>query len=160
MVLGFGISLYANQSISSGSTPKPSNATPEASQQDTMNKLTPIIFSGMFLFFPLPSGVMLYMLIANIFQTLQAFIVAKEPLPENLQKLVAVSANSAPAAKSNPKADGKETASGKPESGKTQSDAKTKSATVVDDKDKDSNTPTKSALPFEPNSSKKKKKGS
>lgn len=160
MVLGFGISLYANQSISSGSTPKPSNATPEASQQDTMNKLTPIIFSGMFLFFPLPSGVMLYMLIANIFQTLQAFIVAKEPLPENLQKLVAVSANAAPAPKANPKADGKAIASSKSESSKTQSDAKTKSATVVDDKDKDSNTPTKSAIPFEPNSSKKKKKGS
>ncbi len=160
MVLGFGISLYANQSISSGSTPKPNNATPEASQQDTMNKLTPIIFSGMFLFFPLPSGVMLYMLIANIFQTLQAFIVAKEPLPENLQKLVAVSANATPTPKSNPKGDGKAIASSKSESSKLPSDAKTKSATVVDDKDKDSSTPTKSAIPFEPNSSKKKKKGS
>jgi YidC/Oxa1 family membrane protein insertase len=148
MVLGFGISLYANQNISSGSTPKPSNATPEASQQDTMNKLTPIIFSGMFLFFPLPSGVMLYMLIANIFQTLQAFIVAKEPLPENLQKLVAISANSAPAAKTSSKSEPTKTV-----------DAKTK--VVVDDKDKDPKSPTKSALPFEPNSSnKKKKKGS
>ena len=150
MVLGFGISLYANQNISSASTPKPSNATPEASQQDTMNKLTPIIFSGMFLFFPLPSGVMLYMLIANIFQTLQAFIVAKEPLPENLQKLVAVSANSAPSAKT----DGKISVSSKSET-KTV-DAKTK--VVVDDKDKDAKSPTKSALPFEPNSSNKKKK--
>ena len=141
MVLGFGLSLYANQSISSGSNPKVGNATPEASQQDTMNKLTPIIFSGMFLFFPLPSGVMLYMLIANIFQTLQAFIVAKEPLPENLQKLVSVSASAT-------------------SSTKTTSDVKTKSAAIVDDKDTDSKNPTKSALPFEPNSSKKKKKGS
>jgi YidC/Oxa1 family membrane protein insertase len=154
MVLGFGISLYANQNISSGSTPKPSNATPEASQQDTMNKLTPIIFSGMFLFFPLPSGVMLYMLIANIFQTLQAFIVAKEPLPENLQKLVAISANSAPSAKASSKSDGKTSVSSKSET-KTV-DAKTK--VVVDDKDKDAKSPTKSALPFEPNSSNKKKK--
>jgi YidC/Oxa1 family membrane protein insertase len=154
MVMGFGISLYANQNISSGSTPKPSNATPEASQQDTMNKLTPIIFSGMFLFFPLPSGVMLYMLIANIFQTLQAFIVAKEPLPENLQKLVAVAANSAPVAKTSSKTDGKASVSSKSET-KTV-DAKTK--VVVDDKDKDAKSPTKSALPFEPNSSNKKKK--
>ncbi len=155
MVLGFGISLYANQNISSASTPKPSNATPEASQQDTMNKLTPIIFSGMFLFFPLPSGVMLYMLIANIFQTLQAFIVAKEPLPENLQKLVAISANFAPSAKASSKTtDGKASVSSKSET-KTV-DAKTK--VVVDDKDKDAKSPTKSALPFEPNSSNKKKK--
>ena len=143
MVLGFGISLYANQSISSSSTPKTSNATTESSQQDTMNKLTPVIFSGMFLFFPLPSGVMLYMLIANIFQTLQAFIVAKEPLPDNLQKLVAVSANSI--------------ASSKVDSAKIPFEAKDNKATVVDDKD--GNPPTKSALPFEPNSSKKKKKG-
>jgi YidC/Oxa1 family membrane protein insertase len=142
MVLGFGISLYVNQNISSGSTPKPSNPAPEASQQDTMNKLTPIIFSGMFLFFPLPSGVMLYMLIANIFQTLQAFIVAKEPLPENLQKFVTASASAADANTS------------------VKSDAKTKTTTVVEDKDRDGNSPTKSALPFEPNSSKKKKKGS
>ncbi|TYQ31873.1 membrane protein insertase YidC [Pseudanabaena sp. UWO310] len=158
MVLGFGVSLYANQSISSGSTPKMANATPESSQQETMNKLTPIIFSGMFLFFPLPSGVMLYMLIANIFQTLQAFIVAKEPLPENLQKLVAVSASSGGASS---KAEGKAIASSKAETSKIPFDAKAK-ATLVDDKDKDSKSPTKSAIPFEPNSSnsKKKKKGS
>ena len=28
------------------------------------------------------------MLIANIFQTVQAFILSREPLPENLQKIV------------------------------------------------------------------------
>ncbi len=157
MVFGFGLSLYANQSISGGSTPKSGETTPEASQQDTMNKLTPIIFSGMFLFFPLPSGVMLYMLIANIFQTLQAFIVAKEPLPENLQKLVTVSAiaGNAGATKS-AKAD-KITA--KKDTAKAPADTKANVKTnVVDEQDKDSASPTKSALPFEPNSSKKKKK--
>lgn len=30
----------------------------------------------------------MYMVIANIFQTLQTFILMREPLPENLQKLV------------------------------------------------------------------------
>ncbi len=154
MVLGFGVSLYANQAISSGSNPKSGTSTPESSQQDTMNKLTPIIFSGMFLFFPLPSGVMLYMLIANVFQTLQAFIVAKEPLPENLQKLVTVSA-SASSSKTN---DAKSISASKSESSKIPFDAKANSTTVVDDKSKDSKNPTKSAIPFEPNSSKKKKK--
>ncbi|HBC43796.1 MAG TPA: membrane protein insertase YidC [Pseudanabaena sp.] len=156
MVLGFGISLYANQAISSGSTPKNDNPSPETAQQDTMNKLTPIIFSGMFLFFPLPSGVMLYMLIANIFQTLQAFIVAKEPLPENLQKLVTVSASAAPASKA--KTESKVITPSKAESSKIPFDAKTKKATVVDDQDKGSKSPTKSALPFEPNSNSSKKK--
>lgn len=82
MVLFFGISLYINQLLSgqgsSGDNP----------QQAAVNRFTPIIFSGMFLFFPLPAGVLMYMVIANIFQTLQTYILSREPLPENLQKLV------------------------------------------------------------------------
>jgi YidC/Oxa1 family membrane protein insertase len=53
-----------------------------------MNKLLPVVFSGMFIFIPLPAGVLLYMLIANVFQTAQSFILSREPLPENLQKIV------------------------------------------------------------------------
>lgn len=83
MILGFGISLYINQTLS-GQAQGP-NDNP---QQATVNKLTPVIFSGMFLFFPLPAGVLMYMLIANIFQTVQAFILSREPLPDNLQKIV------------------------------------------------------------------------
>lgn len=85
MVLFFGLSLYLNQ-ILSGSGAK--SASSENSQQETVNKITPVIFSAMFLFFPLPAGVLMYMVIANIFQTAQTFILSREPLPENLQKLV------------------------------------------------------------------------
>ncbi|NEP06257.1 MAG: membrane protein insertase YidC, partial [Okeania sp. SIO4D6] len=84
MVIGFGVSIYASQTIS-GKGPGANNANPN---QDSINKITPFLFSGIFLFTPLPAGVLLYMLIANIFQTVQAFILSKEPLPENLQKLV------------------------------------------------------------------------
>ncbi|MCS6959628.1 MAG: membrane protein insertase YidC [Pseudanabaenaceae cyanobacterium SKYGB_i_bin29] len=84
MVIGFGLSLYINQMITGGTQQ-------EDDSQQTANRLTPIIFSGMFLFFPLPAGVLLYMLVANIFQTFQSYLVSREPLPENLQKLVAVS---------------------------------------------------------------------
>jgi YidC/Oxa1 family membrane protein insertase len=81
MVIFFGVSLYINQILSGqGSSGNP--------QQETVNKITPVLFSGMFLFFPLPAGVLMYMVIANIFQTAQTFILSREPLPENLQKLV------------------------------------------------------------------------
>jgi YidC/Oxa1 family membrane protein insertase len=83
MILGFGASLYLNQVLSGQGS-----ATSDNSQQAAVNKFTPLIFSGMFLFFPLPAGVLMYMLIANIFQTLQTFILSREPLPENLQKIV------------------------------------------------------------------------
>jgi YidC/Oxa1 family membrane protein insertase len=82
LILGFGVSLYINQLL----TGQGSDNTP--SQQQAVNKFMPVIFSGMFIFIPLPSGVLLYMLIANIFQTIQSFILSKEPLPENLQKIV------------------------------------------------------------------------
>ncbi|HEY9659137.1 MAG TPA: membrane protein insertase YidC [Allocoleopsis sp.] len=83
MVLFFGVSLYINQ-ILSGQGQGPSTNP----QQAAVNRFTPIIFSGMFLFFPLPAGVLMYMVIANVFQTAQAYILSREPLPENLQKLV------------------------------------------------------------------------
>jgi YidC/Oxa1 family membrane protein insertase len=84
LILGFGVSLYINQLLSGQGAD-----TSAPSQQQAVNKFLPVIFSGMFIFIPLPSGVLLYMLIANIFQTAQSFILSKEPLPENLQKIVA-----------------------------------------------------------------------
>ena len=81
LVGGFGVTLFLSQLLSGMGMP----ANP---QQSTANKITPVMITGMFLFFPLPAGVLLYMLIANIFQGLQTFILAKEPLPDNLQKIL------------------------------------------------------------------------
>ncbi|MDF5711795.1 MAG: membrane protein insertase YidC [Nostoc sp. S4] len=83
MIVFFGISLYVSQMLSG------QNSSGGNPQQDTVNKITPVIFSGMFLFFPLPAGVLMYMVIGNIFQTLQTYILSREPLPEELQKIVA-----------------------------------------------------------------------
>ncbi|AUT03323.1 membrane protein insertase YidC [Nostoc sp. CENA543] len=82
MIIFFGISLYVSQMLSG------QNSSGGNPQQDTVNKVTPVIFSGMFLFFPLPAGVLMYMVIGNIFQTLQTYILSREPLPEELQKIV------------------------------------------------------------------------
>jgi YidC/Oxa1 family membrane protein insertase len=82
MIIFFGVSIYINQLLS-GSGGASSNPNSE-----TVNKITPVLFSGMFLFFPLPAGVLMYMVLANIFQTAQTFILSREPLPEDIQKLV------------------------------------------------------------------------
>lgn len=82
MVLMFGVTLYASQLLSG------QNSNSSNPQQDTINKITPVVFSGMFLFFPLPAGVLMYMVIGNIFQTLQTYILSREPLPEELQRIV------------------------------------------------------------------------
>ncbi|WP_017654145.1 membrane protein insertase YidC [Fortiea contorta] len=82
MIISFGISLYVSQMLSG------QNSSGGNPQQDTVNKITPVIFSGMFLFFPLPAGVLMYMVIGNIFQTAQTYLLSREPLPEELQKIV------------------------------------------------------------------------
>ncbi|MBE9115093.1 membrane protein insertase YidC [Lusitaniella coriacea LEGE 07157] len=86
MVIFFGLSTYVSQNLTNKSPTKNSDAN--AQQQQMISKFTPILFSGMFLFFPLPAGVLMYIVVANIFQTVQTFFLMKEPLPENLQKLV------------------------------------------------------------------------
>jgi YidC/Oxa1 family membrane protein insertase len=61
---------------------------PANPQQSTANKITPVMITAMFLFFPLPAGVLLYMVVANIFQALQTWILSREALPENLQEIL------------------------------------------------------------------------
>jgi len=81
LVGAFGLTLLLSQVLSGQGMP----ANP---QQSTANKITPIMITGMFLFFPLPAGVLLYMVVANIFQAFQTFLLNKEALPENLQKIL------------------------------------------------------------------------
>ena len=81
LVGAFGLSLFASQLLSGMGMP----ANP---QQATANKITPVMITGMFLFFPLPAGVLLYMVIANIFQALQTFLLTRETLPDNLQAIL------------------------------------------------------------------------
>ncbi|NEO39444.1 MAG: membrane protein insertase YidC [Moorea sp. SIOASIH] len=84
MILFFGISLYVNQLLSGSGA----GSGQAGDQQKAVNQITPVLFSGMFLFFPLPAGVLMYIVVANIFQTIQTFILSREPLPENLQEIV------------------------------------------------------------------------
>jgi YidC/Oxa1 family membrane protein insertase len=90
MIVFFGLSLYVSQNLSTNASA--SSAVGEAAEkeqaQQAVNKFTPIIFSGMFLFFPLPAGVLMYMAIGNVFQLGQTYLVNREPLPPELQKLV------------------------------------------------------------------------
>ena len=81
LVAAFGASLFVSQILSGMGMP----ANP---QQATANKITPVMITAMFLFFPLPAGVLLYMVVANIFQAVQTFLLSRESLPDNLQQIL------------------------------------------------------------------------
>ncbi|MFQ6537577.1 MULTISPECIES: membrane protein insertase YidC [Aphanothece] len=81
LVAAFGASLFISQILSGlGMPPNP--------QQSTANKITPVMITAMFLFFPLPAGVLLYMVVANVFQALQTYLLTREALPDNLQAIL------------------------------------------------------------------------
>ncbi|MEB3307662.1 MAG: membrane protein insertase YidC [Cyanobacteriota bacterium] len=81
LVAAFGATLFVSQILSGiGMPPNP--------QQSTANKITPVMITAMFLFFPLPAGVLLYMVVANVFQALQTFLLSREALPDNLQQIL------------------------------------------------------------------------
>ena len=88
MVLFFGISIYINQQMTGGGNSNANSDDPAAQQQQTISKITPVLFSGMFLFFPLPAGVLMYIVVANLFQMGQTWFLMREDLPENIQKIV------------------------------------------------------------------------
>ena len=81
LVAAFGASLFASQILSGMGMP----ANP---QQATANKITPVMITAMFLFFPLPAGVLLYMVVANVFQGAQTYLLTREALPDNLQAIL------------------------------------------------------------------------
>lgn len=153
MILFFGISIYVNQLLSG------QGSSAGNSSQDTVNKITPILFSGMFFFFPLPAGVLMYMSIANIFQTAQTFILSREPLPAEIQKIVDAEAKNAPAsAKKGADASSKKEKDAAPVT-KSLPSAKNSSASATK-KASDANAKKgKDTLPFEPGRNKKKNQG-
>jgi YidC/Oxa1 family membrane protein insertase len=81
LIVFFGLSLFVSQAITS------KNMIVQNEQQQLTQKITPPLLTAMFIFFPLPAGVLLYMVISNIFQVVQTLILYREPLPENLQKI-------------------------------------------------------------------------
>ncbi|TGH23618.1 MAG: membrane protein insertase YidC [Aphanocapsa feldmannii 277cI] len=81
LVAGFGLTLFLSQLLSGMGMPR-------NPQQETTNRILPFMMSGMFLFFPLPAGVLLYMVVANMFQAFQTFLLTQEKLPDNLQQLL------------------------------------------------------------------------
>ena len=81
LVAAFGTSLFVSQILSGMGMP----ANP---QQATANRITPLMITAMFLFFPLPAGVLLYMVVANIFQGVQTYLLSREALPDNLQQIL------------------------------------------------------------------------
>ena len=59
----------------SGELSSLASSSEQKTQQRIMNIFTTMLFTGMFLIYKVPAGVMLYWLVSSLFQLLQQFIV-------------------------------------------------------------------------------------
>lgn len=84
LIILFGVTMYLSSKLSMPSTPKVPESELDEQQiiQQQTAKTMPIAVTAMFFFIPLPTGVYLYMVVSNVFQTLQTWIIMRTPVPD------------------------------------------------------------------------------
>ncbi|MBZ0189962.1 MAG: membrane protein insertase YidC [Candidatus Obscuribacterales bacterium] len=83
LIAFFGFTMWLSQKLNVV-TPKPVDGEPvdeqQKVQQDVM-KIMPIALTGTFVFIPLPVGVLVYMVISNVIQSGQTWLLMRKPAP-------------------------------------------------------------------------------
>lgn len=82
MILSFGITMWLSQKLMTTPGQTASMDPEQAAIQQQTQQTMPIVFTAMFFFIPLPAGVYLYMVISNVVQSLQTWILLKTPTPD------------------------------------------------------------------------------
>ncbi len=83
LVILFGFTMFLSQKVMAVA-PKPA-ANGQLDEQQIIQQQTaqmmPLIITGTFMFIPMPTGVLLYFVLANVIQTLQSWLIMKMPTP-------------------------------------------------------------------------------
>ena len=86
LVILFGITMFLSQKVmTTGNKNTPTDPAQKA-MQDSMGKMMPIMVTGMFIFVPIPAGVLLYMVVSNIIQVIQTVVINNQLENENPKK--------------------------------------------------------------------------
>lgn len=83
LILLFGFTMWLSQKYTMAtSKPGPGEEIDEQTrvQQDTM-KILPVVTTAMFFFIPLPVGVLIYIVLSNVVQSFQTWLLMKKPAP-------------------------------------------------------------------------------
>lgn len=78
MIILFGVTMWLSSKMM---VTTPSSDPEQAAVQKQTQQIMPFTITGMFFFMPLPAGVYLYMVFGNILQTIQTWILMKQPVP-------------------------------------------------------------------------------
>lgn len=86
LVILFGITMFLSQKVMTSSNKNtPMDATQQA-MQESMGQMMPIMVTGMFVFIPIPAGVLLYMVVSNVIQVIQTVVINKQIEAESPKK--------------------------------------------------------------------------
>lgn len=80
LIVTFGVSMYFSSKISMAGTTKPEDMDENQRMQADTMKYLPLGMTVSFFFMPLPTGVYLYMVVSNIVQTLQTWLLMQGPV--------------------------------------------------------------------------------
>jgi len=86
LVLLFGLTMFYSQKVMTSSSNTAAMDPGQRAMQEQMGKMMPIMVTGMFAFFPIPAGVLLYMVISNIIQVGQTIMINKQIDAEKASK--------------------------------------------------------------------------
>ena len=90
LIVIFGITMFLSQKIMMASNKAPMDPQQEAMQK-TMGTMMPVMLTATFLFFPIPAGVLLYLIASNIVMVGQTIIINKQLEKEQEMKKTAKS---------------------------------------------------------------------
>jgi YidC/Oxa1 family membrane protein insertase len=82
LLIAFAITMWISSQLMSPSSAATSTMDPEqAAIQKQTQQTMPIMVTAMFFFFALPGGVFLYLVVSNVLQTFQSWLIYKTPAP-------------------------------------------------------------------------------
>jgi YidC/Oxa1 family membrane protein insertase len=81
LILLFGGTMWLSQKFTVAKQQPGLKLDEQAMAQQQAMKSMPLMVTGMFFFIPLPTGVYLYMVISNVMQSLQTWIIMQQPAP-------------------------------------------------------------------------------
>ena len=78
LIILFALSMFATQKIMMAANQTASQDPMQAQMQKMMGTMMPIMIIFMFVIAPIPAGVLLYLVVSNIFQIMQTIIINKQ----------------------------------------------------------------------------------
>jgi membrane protein insertase Oxa1/YidC/SpoIIIJ len=82
LLIAFAITMWMSSKLMSPSSAATANMDPDqAAIQKQTQQTMPIMVTGMFFFFALPAGVFLYLVVSNVLQTFQSWLIYRSPAP-------------------------------------------------------------------------------